>query len=283
MFETAQKQPNFRWINNHQSCVVPSRMNQINACCAECGKEEGGGVISLKACKSCKLVRYCNVNCQRNHWPKHKKVCKERATELRDETLFKDPPAKEECPICFLPMPHQLICCMTLPPATISSVPINDYAKANEELAREDVEQYFSCCSKSICGGCVYLFNISHSNEKCPFCKADLRGKTDLDRVEELMKRVEANDAGAMCVLADNYYQGQLGLQQDQEKAKELWTRAAELGLSKAHFQLGVEYKLGGDMKKEKFHYEAAAMAGHEVARFNLGNVEKGFEKWDEL
>ena len=37
---------------------------------AECGGEEGGGVIRLKACKSCMVVRYCNVNCQKNHWPK---------------------------------------------------------------------------------------------------------------------------------------------------------------------------------------------------------------------
>ena len=44
----------------------------------------------------------------------------------QDEALFKDPPPKEECPICFLPMPNKLICCVSLPPATITSVPIND-------------------------------------------------------------------------------------------------------------------------------------------------------------
>jgi len=40
--------------------------------CANCGcmdEEEG---ISLKACKSCMLVKYCNPTCQRNHWPNHK-------------------------------------------------------------------------------------------------------------------------------------------------------------------------------------------------------------------
>jgi hypothetical protein len=30
----------------------------------------------------------------------------------------------------------------------------------------------------------------------------------------------------------------------------------------------------GGDLKKAKFHYEATAMAGLEVARFNLGVME---------
>jgi hypothetical protein len=62
-----------------------------------------------------------------------KKLCKERAAELRDKALFKDPPpAKEDCPICFLPMPSNVICCISLPPATTLSVPIYDYAVANE-------------------------------------------------------------------------------------------------------------------------------------------------------
>jgi hypothetical protein len=85
------------------------------------------------------LVKYCSAECQRNHWPKHKKDCKLRAAKLRDEALFKDPPAKEDCPICFLPMPNKLICCVLLPPATISSVPIDDYAVAHEELAGEEL------------------------------------------------------------------------------------------------------------------------------------------------
>ena len=49
-------------------------------------------------------VKYCDATCQRNHWSKHKKDCKRRAAEIHDEALFKDPPAKEDCPICFLPI-----------------------------------------------------------------------------------------------------------------------------------------------------------------------------------
>ena len=86
-------------------------MNTI--CCADCGVAEGD-VVNLKTCKSCMLVKYCNADCQRNHWPKHKMACKLRAAELRDEALFKDPPAKEDCPICFLPMPEKLVCCVSL-------------------------------------------------------------------------------------------------------------------------------------------------------------------------
>ena len=160
-------------------------------CCAECG-EEGGDSLKMcmscklvkycnakcqkkhwpkhkKTCKSCMLVKYCNAECQKKHWPKHKKDCKIRAAELRDEALFSVPPPKEDCPICFLPMPSKIIYCTSLPPATTSSIPIYDYMKANVELADVDTDEYFPCCGKSICGGCVYSFRVS-GNMKCPFC-----------------------------------------------------------------------------------------------------------------
>ena len=107
--------------------------------------------------------------------------------------------------------------------------------------------------------------------ENCPFCKADHVNKTDEERVDELMKRVEVNDAGSMMVLGSYHSHGQLGLQQDRVKAMELWTRAAVLGSSQAHFHLGLHFHAGGDSKKAKFHYEAAAMAGDEASRYNLG------------
>ena len=240
-----------------------------NGCCADCGVEGG---VSLKACKSCMHVKYCNAECQKNHWPKHKAACKIRAAEKRDEALFKDPPQKEDCPICFLPMPSRLIYCMSLPPATITSVPINDFAAANEELASTVMEQYYSCCGKHICRGCVRSFCKS-GNNKCPFCNSNA-GKTDEELVAEMMKRVEANDPTSICMLAGSYYQGLNGILQDRAKALELFTRAADLGCSKAHSSLGKIYHEGGNMKKAKFHIEAAAMAGHEAARYNLGNME---------
>ena len=255
-------------------------------CCSNCGGVAGEGV-SLKACMSCKLVKYCNTGCQKSHWPKHKKACKQHAAELRDKVLFKDPPPKEDCPICFLPMPFKLICCWSLPPATISSVPIYDFAMANEELANSGTDSYYSCCGKSICGGCEYSFHKSGMIGTCAFCKSDHVNKTDGERVDERLKRVEVNDAGAMCVLGTDYYHGQLGLQQDRARAMELWKQAAELGSSQAHYHLGVYHREGEDSKKAKFHYEAAAMAGNEMARFNLGcmdyelgNRERAVKNW---
>jgi TPR repeat protein len=220
------------------------------------------------------LVSYCNAECQRTHWSKHKAACKLRAAELRDEVLFKDPPPKEDCPICFIPMPSKLICCISLPPATIYSVPIYDFAKANEGLAKLVTETYYPCCGKYICGGCVDSFHKSGNIDNCPFCKADGIRKTDLDRVEEVKKRVDVNDAGAIYMLGNSYRNGLIGLQQDYVKAMDLYTRAADLGCSKAHYNLGNIYDAGGELKKAKFHYEAAAMAGRDGARNNLGTME---------
>jgi hypothetical protein len=55
-------------------------------------------------------------------------------------------------------MPENLMCCASLPDATITSVPIYDFAIANEEVAKLDLEEYFPCCGKSSCGGCVHSF-----------------------------------------------------------------------------------------------------------------------------
>jgi len=41
-----------------------------------------------------------------------------------------------------------------------------------------------------------------------------------------------------------------------------------------AHNSLGFMYDEGGDLKKAKFHYEVAAMAGHELARYNIAAME---------
>jgi tetratricopeptide (TPR) repeat protein len=242
-------------------------------CCAECGKEEGeGGAVTLKMCKACMSVKYCNAKCQKNHWSTHKKECKLRAAEIRDEALFKDPPPKEECPICFLPMPDLLISCVSLPPATIFSVPIYDFAEANEGL-KKTMDAYYPCCGKSICKGCDYSFDQSGNDNKCPFCNAD-QCKTDEEMADQIMKRVEANDPASIYMLANSYERGLHGVQQDCTKAIELYAKAANLGHSDARWNLANIYRQGGDLKKAKFHCEAAAMAGHEIARCSLGIVE---------
>jgi TPR repeat protein len=171
-------------------------------------------------------------------------------------------------------MPIEFLSCISLPPATLTSVPIGDFAEANEELADKSTKSYYPCCGKSICRGCLYSFVESGNEDKCPFCNCERGGKTEEEEVEEIMKRVAANDANSIYELGDYYFNGIKGLQLDEERAVELWTQAAKLGSSEAHFALGVYYKEERYSKKAKLHFEAAAMAGHDVARFNLGNME---------
>jgi TPR repeat protein len=127
---------------------------------------------------------------------------------------------------------------------------------------------------------------MSGNDAKCPFCNSD-RDKTDEEIIQELMRRVDVNDADAICQLGNHYYHGDEGLLQDQERAMELLTQAAKLGFIQAHYHLSNEYRHRGDSKKAKFHTEAAAMAGHELARFNIGtmeaqsgNVERALKHW---
>ena len=132
--------------------------------CAACGKDGD----DLKACTACKLVKYCNASCQRAHWPKHKKECKKRAAELHDDALFKEPPPKEECPICMLPLP------------------------LNPEVWR-----YQTCCGKILYNGCIHAANMADNRRLCPFCRThDV--SSEGGAIERIKKRVEGGDAEAI-------------------------------------------------------------------------------------
>jgi len=150
-----------------------------------------------------------------------------------------------------------------------------------------ETEEYLTCCGSAF----VFVFVkgvytpygslVTIESVHIVILTSDRVGKTDEEMVEEIL-RVEANDAVAMGMLGSYYYHyhgGELGLQQDHNKAIELWTRAADLGCSKAHISLSDEYEYSdlGDMRKAKFHLEAAAMAGHEGARNDIGHLDLNF------
>jgi len=54
--------------------------NNVPDICANCGKGEESA-NDLKACTACKMVKYCNRECQIAHRPQHKKA-KKRAAEI---------------------------------------------------------------------------------------------------------------------------------------------------------------------------------------------------------
>eukprot|EP00984_Skeletonema_dohrnii_P027165 scaffold16627_cov70-Skeletonema_dohrnii-CCMP3373.AAC.2 len=133
--------------------------------------------IKLKKCDACDLVRYCSDNCQQDHSQQHEATCKERAAELRDEILFRQPESSHvgDCPICCLPLPIEIVCCKS---------------------------KLQTCCSKVICKGCFYandLRQIEQSMDRtCPFCRHPTVTATEEEEYKMILKRVEANDPVAI-------------------------------------------------------------------------------------
>jgi len=221
--------------------------------CANCGKE---GYSDLKSCTACKLVKYCNRDCQIAHRPQHKKACRKRAAELYDEKLFKQPPQLlRDCPICFLLLP------------TLNSG-----------------RRYQSCCGKVICCGCAYAPVYDNqgnevADKKCAYCRTP-SPYTDEEIIKRDKKRAEAGDAEAMFNVGNHYR-----AERDIDKALELWYRAAKHGNTEAYVCIGVEYYFGRnvevDKEKAKHYYELAAIGGNTVARHYLGNMEGAAGNFD--
>ena len=93
-----------------------------------------------------------------------------------------------------------------------------------------------------------------------------------------VQERIDKGDAGAMKILGDKYYTGELGLAKNVPRAIELWTDAAELGSIDAHYQQGAAYYHGEGIEEDKsrgiHHFQQAAMKGNVRARHSLGAVE---------
>mmetsp|Transcript_6540 Transcript_6540/g.8413 ORF Transcript_6540/g.8413 Transcript_6540/m.8413 type:complete len:297 (+) Transcript_6540:69-959(+) len=216
--------------------------------CAACGKSSN----DLKTCNACKLVKYCNVTCQKAHRPKHKTACKHRAAELHEKALFSPPPPKQDCPICCLPLP----------------------------ISKSDI-QYQYCCGQHLCTGCIFFHMKEFLNQEvynCPFCRMPATIDDDAEYLRRIHARIDAGDAEAMHCLGCKYSDGEKGLTKNHQKAMEWWSKAAKLGLSTANRNIAAAYYDGRgvpkDPKKEKYYHEIAAMAGHVSSRSVLGTIE---------
>ncbi|EJK61586.1 hypothetical protein THAOC_17901 [Thalassiosira oceanica] len=229
---------------------VPVDGGGVGEACANCGKT-GSDTVKLKSCTACRLVKYCGVDCQRVHRKQHKKECKQRAAELKDEQLYsqgQERPEGDFCPICTLPIP----------------------------LSIEDHSVFAVCCMKRVCDGCNWAAQ-KRGMFDCAFCRTPIPAN-DADTLAMIQARVAKKDPEAIYYLGMKYFHGELGLQKDRKKAVELLTEAAELGSVEVLFSLGNAYRLGEgvqkDMAKAVELYEKAAMQGHVESRNNLGCVE---------
>jgi len=213
--------------------------------CANCGKgEESSG--SLKACTACKMVKYCNRECQIAHRPQHKKECRKRAAELHEEKLFRKPPPMEDCPICFQQLP-----------------------------LLGTGRMYKACCGKIICSGCIYAVkNRDKDLGLCPFCRTPCH-TSDEEMLKRMHKRVEIGDTEAINMMGTYYANELFGFPQDYNKALEFYQRAIKLGSVTAYTNIGQIYEYGQgveiDKKKAIYYYELGAMEGEAMARHFLG------------
>ena len=118
-----------------------------------------------------------------NSYQQHKKDCEKRiaelqeeelererrAAELHNEKLFKQPPPKEDCPICMIPLPSLIT-----------------------------GSKYRACCGKRICSGCLYAVAKRDGGVGlCPFCRTP-SPTSDEEILEEINKCVEVGDANAL-------------------------------------------------------------------------------------
>jgi len=228
--------------------------------CAACGKE--GNSDDMNNCNKCMMVKYCNAACKKKHRKKHKKACEKRVAELHEEALFKEPPPREECPICMLPLP------------------IND-----------NLSMFKSCCGKLLCSGCINAMVKSGGADLCAFCRTP-RPSSEEEEIKRTNKLIGVGNTKACLFLAAVHANGRYGMPQNRVKANELYLKAGELGCFDAYNNLGNSYHEGWgverDMKKAKHYYELAAMNGNVPARHNLGifelrvagNYERAFKHW---
>ena len=242
--------------------------------CAACDKSGE----DLKACTKCEQVYYCNNKCRKAHLQKHKKECRRYTAELHnssnndtlidvlteqfskvvisDDELFQDPAPKEDCPICFQPLPFSSGIC---------------------GVSR----MYKTCCGKVLCNGCSNseFEEVQKGNLKecCAFCRAS--SVTAEEQMKRLKIRLGQNDHEAWNLLGFIWRDGKWGNPQDLKRALESWHRAAELGSPSARSEIGTAYRFGRgiekNMKKAMHHLKLAAIGGDEMARRNLGLAER--------
>ena len=227
--------------------------------CANCGREGDGDVVKLRNCNACFLVKYCSVDCQKVHRKQHKKACKERAAQLKDEKLYGQGHERTEsefCPLCLLAVPF----------------PTQDHSK------------FYACCMKRVCNGCCLAAGKTGLGEICPFCRTPSPGNDD-EALGMVQKRVAARDPEAIFYLGDVYLNGMYGMGKDPARAFRLWTEAAELGATAALCKMGFAYMNGMGVAQDKARavscWESAAMQGCAGSRQLLGAVEGDDGRYD--
>jgi len=184
---------------------------------------------------------------------KSMRINDDELTSPSDESLFEQPPPSEDCPICFLQLPHM----------TSGNV-------------------YMACCGKVICSGCFYapVYDIQGNEvieKACPFCRLPIPTSEE-EMGERYWDRFDVDDAGAICSMGCFHQSGKFGFQQSYTEALALWREAGDRGSVESYCNIADAYDYGRgverDQEKAWHYYELAAMGGNTSARYNLGVTE---------
>jgi len=175
--------------------------------------------------------------------------------------LFAAPRPKEDCPICFNPLP-----------------------------LKENGSVTLFCCGKVICCGCLFKHlrtNIrTKSKGTCAFCRQPVLS----DRMGAIHKQMQKNHPRAFMHMGDAYREGEC-VPQSYTKALEMYYRAAELGHTAAFTVIGGYYAgglvVGKDLVKSVAFSEIAAKMGCIESREwfaaienTSGNRDKAVRHW---
>jgi len=138
---------------------------------------------------------------------------------------------------------------------------------------------FHSCCGKNICNGCIYK-NICAELDKdsevglCVFCRRQLEVGNRTKVIKKLMKN---NNPDAYMKMAERYKKGINGVLQSDTRSLELLIRAAELGLTRAYFMIGLYYQGGVAVEQNKSKsmeiFEVAAKKGSVQAHRKLAGL----------
>jgi hypothetical protein len=162
--------------------------------------------------------------------------------------LFVQPPKLEDCPVCFTRLPT-LYSGRTL----------------------------LDCCGKKICWGCKYTQKCCDPEKAwlCPFCRK--QHPSVHDWVKNLEKLATEYNPDAMYEVGMIYLEGseQFGIEMDVKKGLHWLCRSANSNCGLALWKLGSMFNEGEFVEKKDTKSwefcEQAAIAGHVVARLNLG------------
>ena len=234
--------------------------------CFECGKHGH----NLPKCKSCSQAFYCNAECQRKHWKKHRPICRSTvaalardATRQRAARAVRDKGRKkakkgEDDALCVI--------CLSPPMDPVELPCGHDYCKSClAQLREKGVDKSCPLCREKLPPGPEVLWDEDYRmyskikdkidrsrpgvDPRTPWPPLSAEQQREMDEARGMLR--EAADQGHMMAqgyLGELYHFGE-GVAQDDARAFKFYSMAAQQGEPVSQYNLGnaIESKNGGN------------------------------------